>query len=413
MAVVFWAGRAMASVSATLSTLVVPFFLTITLSLDPISASLVMAGPFVMTLCSPLYAGVIADSLDRRRAMVWSDALCAALLLLLGFVSFNLAEPPLLLLVILNSALAAAGAISSACFRAGFPDIVGERNLHQANSRFQSISTVANSAGGLAGAGIVVVLGAPVAFALNAAILLCSIFGIARVPWSGSSPVSTREDPRDRGSYWQRVSGGFRLVWQNTTLLHLVLASAVSGFFISAGGFVLLWLLVRQNDFPYFAYAVVLTTGSLGAVLGAFLSERVGKRFSAPWVVQGVALVAYGLFLGSYGFITGNSILAITICCIIDFLIGFVLSLYVVVNSVQQQRIVVSAERGKVAAVKSFTNGLALAAGTSVAGLGVAWLDAHFMMFFCGIGVVATGAVFLWRMRIHKRVLVPGSRSDA
>lgn len=399
----FWAGRGLAAFGATLSSLAIPFMLTVSLGLDPVSASLVMAAPLVMNLLSPLYAGVMADALDRRVVMVLADVIRAVLLASLGVVvqySTTVAIPAL---VVLNSLLAIASAVSNASFRAGFPDIVGESALYRANARLQYIGTVSSSAGGLLGGALMGALGAPPALFINAALVLISAGSAATVPWPLSAPSSRSGSRRKKLPYWRRVGQGFELVWQDRLLLSLVTASTLTNLFVSVGSFALLWLLVRINEFSYFSYVLVLSVGSVGAVLGALSSERISSRLTTPWIVQGTALLLYGTFLASYGFVSGNGWGVVVLCCALDLVIGFALSLYVISNSVQQQRIVGSAERGSVSAVRSFGNGLALAGGTALAGLGVSALDSHLIMFLSGLGIFVSGVVFLWRVAKHVR----------
>lgn len=394
----FWASVTAASLGSTLSTITVPFLLTLTLGLSPIEVSTVMVAPLIANLLSPLYAGVLADTLDRRRTMVTTDIVQAAILIALGFAGAFAGDSLIPVLIVLNFLFSAAGAVSSACFRAGFPDIVGDKDLVKANSRLQTVGTTTDTAGGLVGGGALVAIGAPLVFTINGIIKLFSALTILPVRWPGSSPRTRGEEHTQHRPYWKRIGAGFSFVIRDRLLFHLVLASTLGSIFISASGLALLWLLVRDNEMSYFGYTVILTIGSAGAILGAIAAEKMGDRVRPEWLVQGIMLSGYGIFLGCYGFITGTGWITVAVCSVIDFSIGFVLSIYIINNSVQQQRIVPSSERGGVSAVRSFGNGVAGASGTWLAGIAIDHLGSHTTMFVCGAAVLLIGIWFLLSM---------------
>ncbi|UQX88257.1 MFS transporter [Jatrophihabitans telluris] len=156
---IFWLGRLVSALGLTATTLVVPFYLAVSLKLDSTSVSLVMTGPLVATLLSPMYAGVLADLVDRKQAAILAESVSFAILGAIAALAFvDVRNIPLLL--VLNALLAASGAVFVAAFYAGFPDIVGDERLDSSNARLQTVRTVADSAGGLAGGSLITVLGA-------------------------------------------------------------------------------------------------------------------------------------------------------------------------------------------------------------------------------------------------------------
>lgn len=386
----FWSGRFTSSFAITLTTIVVPFYLTVVLRLEPELVSLVMAGPVIATLFSPLYAGVIADSIDRKSLTVSLDALRAIVLMMLAFITLWGSDGAIAFGIV-SFLLAIIASTHNVSLMAGFPDIVGDEKLHAGNARLQTFSTIANSAGGIVGGGVMSTLGPFWALTINAATHLVSCVSLMATSWPRSRPGPSLQQSMP---YLQRVMIGFILVRRTPTLLGLVVTSTCANFFIALSSVALLWLLVREIQLQYFLYVVILAVGSLGAAVGATISRRIATWSGSNLRAQLLSLFVYAILLGSYAFLSGSGAATVTLAACVDFGIGLAISVYIVNNAVQQQRIVASEQRGSVGAVRTFSSGLASVCGTASSGALIALFSGRTMVFACGVGLLAVAVGF-------------------
>lgn len=386
---VFWAGRGASAFGTTLTTLAITFFAAVVLKLDPLAISTIASGAFIATLLSPLYAGVLADSLDRRQLSAAADA--ARAIIVVGVaVAVAIGRCGVVELALANMCLAGLEAISNSSFRAGFPDIVGEAQLIKGNSRLQTINTLADTGGGIVGGAAVSLFGPVVSFAANAVAYGFSAISLWSTRWPNSRSSSALVKP----SYSWRVRRGFIVIWRDKTLRALVFTSTSSTFFISISSMALLWFMVREIGFSYFSYTVVLSVGSAGAVLGAIICDRVTVFLRTEQRAQVASLGIYATMLVAYTFLTDSTLYDIVFAAGFDFVIGVAISLYVINNSTQQQRIVRTTERGSVSAVRIFGNALAAVAGTAISGWLIHAIEGRGSVLVSGIGVGTVAMVF-------------------
>ncbi|WP_223624652.1 MFS transporter [Microbacterium sp. EST19A] len=293
----FWLGRVANAAGAVLLSLALPYYLAVVLIADPPLISIVMTGSFVAALLSPLYAGVLADLLNRQRICVAAELGRFGLVLILAILVMGHTRDWALLFVI-NFFIAACGSIVSASLFAGIADFFEEHELTRANSRLQVIRTLADSAGSAGGGFLLAQCGAFFGFLVAGASFLLSALGTAFIRWPRASRT-LRADDRKIG-YVRRVSRGFEFAISRPLMRDLLLSSTIANVAIGVSSISLLWLLVRDLEFPFLAYASILGVGSVGAVTGAILARSKRLSTAHPMSIQITALLLYGALLGAY-----------------------------------------------------------------------------------------------------------------
>jgi MFS family permease len=83
----FWFGQ-LISLAGTWMQSVAQAWLVLQLTSDPLALGLVAAAQFMPVLVLGLFAGVLADSVNKRNALVWTQVLSAVLALILGLLVF-------------------------------------------------------------------------------------------------------------------------------------------------------------------------------------------------------------------------------------------------------------------------------------------------------------------------------------
>lgn len=283
-------------------------------SLAAVSWALVASSlPFVVV---GLFAGVLADKLDRRALMATCEGLNGLVVLSLARLAWTdaLTLPILMTGTALVSTLAA---IFSPAAMAAIPDLVREEDLLRANSLQEMTAQAALVFGPALGGALLAILGVSAAFAATAATYLVSCLCMLAIRLkrraAEENALAATQSLGQR--IWTELSGGFAVLKENRTIASLLGVFAVANF-----------LLVPVTVFlPYYAKDVFgvgagglgVLEGSIGVgmMAGAIALMRVGsvKRrrlaIQAGLGIPGLALVSMGLFATFGGFIAALFIL--------------------------------------------------------------------------------------------------------
>jgi predicted MFS family arabinose efflux permease len=239
------------------------------------------------------FGGYVADRWDRKRAMVASDLVGAALFLALAVVD------PLWLVL----GVAFLTAVASTPFRAGsiaaVPNLVGDpTRLAAANSRLAVAGNVGIVLGPGLGGLLVGLIGAEPVFVLNAASFVVSAWLVwsIRAPFGGATrpradagtspaPAGTIPAPDADGG----LLAGFGLLRRDRVLLVIVLACSILHF--GAGlSIVADRPIAEQFGVGPMGFGVMLGVYGIGAVFGAWLASRLTASTEVPAIVTGFVI---------------------------------------------------------------------------------------------------------------------------
>ncbi len=269
------------------------------LSNVPTALSIVGVAMTVPQIVFLLVGGVVSDRLDRRRVMIGADALRAAAVGTLGFLSIAGALE-LWHVIVVASAFGAGTAFFGPAFDAIVPQLVRGRELNQANSLDQFIRPAAARMVGPAFGGWLVAAwgGHPgPAFLANALTFMVSI---ACVSLMRSRPVDRPTD--ERTSAFREIREGFRFVRSRTWLWGTLLAATLAYLIFWGPSEVLLPFLVKnQLHGSAQDLGFILALGGVGAMAAAILmGNRATPRrhitfMYTVWTVSTLAVAGYGL----------------------------------------------------------------------------------------------------------------------
>ncbi len=332
-----------------------------------------------------LLAGPVVDRFDRKRTMIWTDLLRAALALTIPVFAFSghlwLAFGSVFL-------SAAASAFFQPAKQASVPNLLPARLLMKGNALI-SASEKAIEIAAYAAAGIIALWSVAMVFFIDAATFLFSaamiipiavpaVVGLAKGTFLGS----VLGDIRAGIAYLarQRVLAGLTLL----TLAAAILATMI---------FPLIVVLAYQLDgggFPKAeAYSVLLMAVAVGALAGSFAAPRAAARLRS-----GVAIV-----LGLLGM--GVSLMAVGvtpflwIAALAMLASGFANMIYYVPAITATQAAAEDAFRGRVMAGRSTVIQIGFLAGLSMGGLLSVALGTARVFVVSGSLLVLTGLIAL------------------
>lgn len=258
------------------------------------SIALVQTASLSPTLILALFAGALADRVDRRRLLIAVQAYAAVAASVLAAVTIAGVLDPVSLLALMF-AIGCAAALTTPAWQAIQPELVPRRQISAAAS-LSGVAVDAARAIGPPVAGVLVAAAGPAAvFAINAASFLAVI--VALTAWKRPAPAP----PGEREPLTQSILAGVRYVRHSGNARRILLRTAMFAFPASA-----LWALLplvahNQWNLRAIGYGAVLGTAGVGAVLGAGVNARLQAAIGANRLLALAAVCsAAGLLAAAY-----------------------------------------------------------------------------------------------------------------
>jgi MFS family permease len=332
---------------------------------------------FFPMLAIGLLLGPLVDRLSRRRLMIASDLIRAAVFVALPFVG----EPALIV------ALAAVAGFATGFFRpavyAGMPNLIDEEDLPHANSLFQAVENLTWMLGPLLGGLLLSAFSPDVPYAVNAVTFALSAALLVRVP-------AARLQAGEAGSegHFADLAAGFRLVRSSRPLLTVLVTWTVAMLGLAAVNVAEVALVKVSFDAGDFGLGLLMASAGLGLILGSVLGGAVLERRPIALAYgSALALMAVGIGLAA----AAPSVWVAAVFVVVS---GFGNGVASVCNPVLVQRGAPDHLRGRAFTVIMSVNAAAFGVGMVVAGaltdaLGARWvwgLAAGLLAFVAAIG---------------------------
>jgi MFS family permease len=294
----YWAGQSVSVVGDQIAAFVLP-----TVAITTFGASAFQVG-LLNTLGTGSYAvlglliGALMDRVRRRPIMLTADVVRA-----LAFGSVPLAArfgslglPQLYLVTVVAGVFSVFYNIAS---QTHLPTLLPNQLLTTANARMEISSTIALVTGPTLGGLLVQWTGGSTALAVNAASFVCSIAGVLllRTPEPRLAPRTTRS------TLGRDIGEGLAELWRHPVLRRTTVSSALRNFGNAAVNTVLLLFAYRALRLSPGEAGVLFASGTVAAVIGAWLATRLTRRLGAgpllwlanvaggAWVAAPVALL--------------------------------------------------------------------------------------------------------------------------
>lgn len=287
----------------------------LSLSADPLAVALVQAASSLPMFLFVLPAGVLADIIERRKILLFSQvwSFCAAAGLALLSFTGNVTPEVLLAATFL---LSTGAALSSPAFQAIVPDLVDKQELSPAIA-LNSLGINISRAIGPALGGLILSFAGPwMVFLLNA----LSVVGVAVVLHRWKPQATVQRLPPEH--FFTAIRGGLRYV-HAAPVLQNVLARTVAFFLFGSAGWAMLPLVARRElGLGPGGYGIMLACIGVGAICGAVLLPKLRKRLNADQMMVAASLlfaitmlalafIRHVWLLNAFEFFTGFSWIAV------------------------------------------------------------------------------------------------------
>lgn len=244
----------------------------------------VQSAGLLPVLLFSLFAGVMADSLDRRRLLIWLNISATVIAGVLTLLAAAGSLTPLALLG-MTFLLGCTGALASPAWQAVQPELVPRVEIPAAASLGSVTVNIARVIGPAAAGVVVAAAGPAPVFGLNAlsfAIVIVLLAGWRRSPQVRSLP---------REPFGEAVTAGIRYIRAAPGVRRLLLRA---GLFTVPGS--ALWALLPtvaggRLQLGASGYGVLLGALGLGSVIGVFVAPWMRRRMSSSRVLTLSALL--------------------------------------------------------------------------------------------------------------------------
>jgi MFS family permease len=267
----FWIGQTVSLLGSQVSALALPLTAALVFGAGAQEMGVLNAARFLPFLLLTLPIGVLVDRVRRKRLLVATDVGRALLLALIplstlaGFLRIETLYVVAFCVGVLTVAFEVAWVTVA-------PWLAGPQDLVRANSRLMSSQAVAEVAGPPLAGQLVQLVTAPVAVAADALSFLVGAAAIARI-----RAAEPRPKTQATRSLVDDMKEGVRATLGNPYVRAIGLAAA-SYNLIETGIITLLILYALEIGFSPASLGLVLGCGAIGALVGSFVADRMGRR---------------------------------------------------------------------------------------------------------------------------------------
>ncbi|MBN1584326.1 MAG: MFS transporter [Anaerolineae bacterium] len=280
-----WIANAVSSLGSQITFLALPLTAISMLHASPVQMGILTACGTLAYLVVGLPAGVWVDRLRRRPILVTADVGRAVLLGLIPLLSVLgiLRIEHLYLLAFLAGILSLLYDVTEEAY---LPTIVERERLVEGNSQLAAIDTMAELTAPVVAGGLVQLLTAPIAIAIDAVSFLWSALWLSRIRQQEAKPASVAQ-----GNLWQEIREGIAYLVQNPLLRSPLLTGIQWQLFGGMTDALLVLYLAETLHLSPAAIGLVYAIGSLSALAVTRFSDRATKRFGPGPTMIGAALL--------------------------------------------------------------------------------------------------------------------------
>ncbi|MGZ3629768.1 MAG: MFS transporter [Ktedonobacteraceae bacterium] len=384
-----WIGQTVSYFGSGITGIALPLTAVLILAATPVQMGILGALDGVSVLVISLLAGVWVDRVRRRPLMIASDLGRAFILSTIPLAALLgvLAIWQLYIVAALAGMLTVIFNVASSAY---VPSLIPQESLVEGNSKLGMSDALAEIGGPAVAGPLIQLLSAPFAILFDAFSFLFSACCLGLIHKPESRPAT----PGPRKSIRSDLVEGLRLVWQNPLLRSLAASAGIFSLFGNFIGALYALYIIRQIGAPPIFLGLLVATGGLSALLGAFLAERVIHRFGLGRMV-GIGLFIYGATGLLIPLAGGSVTFSLILLFLSQFLGDVFVSIYFITDVSLRQSIVPSNLLGRTNASMQFLSQGLAPLGALLAGILGTTIGLRFTILIGVLGVMLAGALLL------------------
>jgi MFS family permease len=274
----YWTAAAISSLGSAVTAVAMPVLVVQLLGATPFEVGVVNAAQFVPYALLGLIAGAYTDRWRRKPILVWASVGRAVSLGAIP-VLWMTGALRIGMLVVMLLLFGAFSVFGFAATQSLLPRLVPRAQLVPANARLDQTDAAAQTLGRALGGGLVGLMGAPLAIAVDALSYLvdAALNASIRVdePRSDSRPGNLRAEVRE----------GLKWTYRHHTLGPLAASTHVWFLANAAGMTVLSLLALRSLGFTAFGFGLLLAVVGIASLVGASIATWAAAQFGSKRVI--------------------------------------------------------------------------------------------------------------------------------
>lgn len=283
--------------------------LAATLTKDPVVISVLAAVLMLPWLLFAIPIGGIVDRIDRRLLLATANAvrfLMAAFLAVT--VGLEIVSIPILYLVVF--VIGAAEVLYDTTAQSMIPQILKTKHLERGNARLEIGAVTVGEFVGTPLSGILFTVSIALPFVLGSAGILVAAILVLMIPGNFKKAIAMDEnnEPTEPTKFWADIRFGIKYLYENKTLLKLVMLTASVGMFSAATSSTVVLFLTEELAVEPVWFGFVFIVPAVGSILGSISASKMSTRFGRTTVMAYsmisfcLAAVVTGLSLNMFVF---------------------------------------------------------------------------------------------------------------
>lgn len=287
-----WIGQAISQIGSNITAVALPLTAVLVLKASPLQMGFLSGAGAATVLAFGLFAGAWVDRLRRRPILIGADLGRAVVLgsIPLAAILHRLTIGHLYLVAVAGSTLTVLFDVS---YQAYLPSLIERQDIFAGNSRLALTESIAQISGpGIAGA-LVQLITAPLAMLFDAASFLCSAVSVSLITKLEPAPARVLTSHIGR-----EISEGLRAAWRDPLLRALACRNAGSAFFLGFGSSLYFLFAMRDLGLNAAILGLIIAIGGTSGLFGAFLAERLVRRFGfGPTFIGSAVAIGMAMLL--------------------------------------------------------------------------------------------------------------------
>jgi predicted MFS family arabinose efflux permease len=290
------AAEMVSNFGSMLSRLVIPWLATLALTATPFEMGLLLMADVVAGACGALLLGAVVDRMRKRAVMLTADAARASLLGLLAWLA-GMQHLPLWILVLAGVARGLLTVMFDLARSAWVAQRVDAAHLPTRNAQMSAGSSLAETVAFALGGWLYQWLGAVLALLIDAVSYLVSALCLRGVRDTAVAPSASPQPRALLGALLIEARAGMSTLVAVPTLRTLASLEVLVALGVSFAATSYMIFVTRDLGFPTGVLGLIFASGGIGALLGATLAPRLGRRFrSGGAILLGLSCLALGAF---------------------------------------------------------------------------------------------------------------------
>ena len=394
-----WLSLTITSFGAQITNLALPLTAALLLHATPLQMGILVALETLPFALVSLHAGVLLDRVRKLPVVVATDVSRGVALLAIPLAAWcGLLSVEVLYAV--GFFCGVQNVVGGAAYQVLIVQMAGRERLVEANAKITLGETSSALIGpGIAG-GLIQLLTAPFAIAIDAVGFLGSALMLRRLRVPNDVPARVA-----RQSIGAEIREGLALVWNNATLRSLALVAGAWQVLNHMQVAVLILFATRELGLSAGAIGAAYMAGGLGCVIAASSAERVAQRFGVgAAIVYGLLLTAFGW--QAFGLIRGSPATATVMLGAAMLLIDFGAVLYGITYITLRQALTPDRLLGRMTATMRFLAVAAAPLGSLAGGALATGIGLRHTLWVIGSLAIALALVAMrWSpVRRHRRL---------